>query len=75
MKTKIESRSSSVDVEKCVAQVGGGRYNMILIASQRLRELKYAARNTPERYVTPIDALKDIENGLVDGQEYLARLA
>ena len=75
MKTKIESRSSSVDVERCVAQVGSGRYDMILIASQHLRELKYAARNTPERYVTPIDALKDIENGQVDAQEYINKIA
>ena len=52
----------------------GNRYDLILIASQRVRELKSGHRPKLEtKYGTTLTALKEIEEGLV-GREYLKRI-
>jgi hypothetical protein len=73
MKPRIESRTSIIDTEKCVQQAGGGRYDMILIAAQRLRELKRQHRED-NKYITCIDALKEIQEGQVNLIDYLAKV-
>jgi DNA-directed RNA polymerase subunit K/omega len=69
---RIESRSSEIDNEKCV-NVMGGRYDLAILAAQRLRELKRQNQN-PNRYVTAIDALKDVESGLVKPADYIVKI-
>jgi DNA-directed RNA polymerase subunit omega len=55
----------------------GNRYDLVLITSARVRELR---RGDPQRYTSKVKnsptvtALKEIEQGLV-GREYLDRLA
>lgn len=73
MKPRIDSRSPIVDTEACVRQAGGGRYDLILIAAQRLRELKRQHREN-NKYVTAIDALLEIQNGHVSLEDYLAKI-
>jgi len=73
MGVRIESRSGIIDTEKCVAQAGGGRYDLILIAAQRLRELKRRHRED-NKYVTAIDALMEVQAGEVDLAGYLAKV-
>ena len=74
MKKRVDSRSPQIDTEACVANAGGQRFNLVLIAAQRLRELRKQHQNTPERVVTPIDALLEIQEGKVNPNEYLAKV-
>jgi hypothetical protein len=74
MKPRIESRGPEIDMQKCVNQAGGGRYDMVLIGAQRLRELKRVHRENTARYVTCVDALIDVQNGVVDLSDYLAKV-
>ncbi len=73
MKPRIDSRTAIIDTEQCVRQSGGGRYDLVLIASQRLRELKRQHRED-NKYVTPIDALKEIQDGHINLAAYLAKV-
>jgi len=74
MKPRIESRGPTIDMEKCVRQAGGGRYDMVLIGAQRLRELKRVHRGDTSRYVTCVDALLEVQAGQVDLADYLAKV-
>ena len=73
MKPRIDSRSPVVDTEACVRQAGGGRYDLVLIAAQRLRELKRQHRED-NKYVTAIDALLEVQAGQVNIVDYLAKV-
>jgi DNA-directed RNA polymerase subunit K/omega len=73
MKPRIDSRATIIDTEECVRQAGGGRYDLILIAAQRLRELKRQHRED-NKYITCIDALKEIQEGQVNLADYLAKV-
>lgn len=72
MSTRIESRSTEIDLERCVNQAGG-RYDLVVAAAQRLREMKRRARET-NGFVTPIDALKEVQSGTFNMTEYLAKV-
>jgi DNA-directed RNA polymerase subunit K/omega len=73
MKTRVESRSSQIDTERCVEQAGG-RYDLVIAAAQRLRELKRRSRETNNVYVTPIDALLEVQAGQLDMINYMAKV-
>lgn len=73
MKPRIDSRTNIIDTEQCVREAGGGRYDLVLIAAQRLRELKRQHRED-NKYVTCIDALKEIQEGQVNLADYLAKV-
>ena len=64
--------SKSVDYQKC-AELIGSRYDMILIASLRAKELKKVTVKGKPYNGHVITALKEIENGLI-GREYLNKL-
>jgi hypothetical protein len=74
MKARILSRGPEIDMEKCVRQAGGGRYDMVLIGAQLLRELKRIHREDTNRYVTCVDALHEIQAGQVSLVDYLAKV-
>lgn len=74
MKARILSRGPKIDMEQCVRQAGGGRYDMVLIGAQRLRELKRIHREDTSRYVTCVDALLEIQAGQVSLVDYLAKV-
>jgi len=74
MKSRIASRGPQIDMEKCVQQAGGGRYDMVLIGAQRLRELKRQHRTNTDRYVTCVDALMEVQAGQVNLADYLAKV-
>lgn len=73
MSVKIESRSSEIDTERCIRQTGEGRYDLVIAASQRLREMKRQARDSG-RHVTAIDALLEAQNGVLNMADYLAKV-
>jgi DNA-directed RNA polymerase subunit K/omega len=72
MTVRIESRSGEIDTERCVENAGG-RYDLVIAAAQRLREMKRRARET-NQYVTPIDALKEVESGTFSMVDYLIKV-
>jgi DNA-directed RNA polymerase subunit K/omega len=72
MTVRIESRSGEIDLERCV-DMAGGRYDLVIAAAQRLREMKRRARET-NKYVTPIDALKEVESGTFNMIDYLIKV-
>ena len=73
MKPRIDSRSPIIDTERCVRQAGGGRYDLVLVAAQRLRELKRQHRED-NKYITAIDALLEVQAGQVNLVDYLAKV-
>jgi DNA-directed RNA polymerase subunit K/omega len=72
MSVRIKSRSSEIDTERCVTNAGG-RYDLVIAAAQRLREMKRRARETND-FVTPIDALLEAQAGQLNMMDYLAKV-
>jgi len=75
MSIKKLSRGTTIDTEKCVEMIGGNRFDMVLIASIRARELSRQHRHAENKgqLNAPVTALLDIQEGRV-GQEYLKRI-
>ena len=72
---KTLSRGPSIDMEKCVELAGGNRFNLVLIAAARAKELGRKHRND-ERQDYPnsmVSALLDVQSGVV-GPEYLRKV-
>lgn len=72
MKPRIDSRAGQLDMEKCVNNAVG-RYDLVLMASQHLRELRKKERR-PDVHVTCIDALLDVQNGQVSPTDYVSAI-
>jgi len=63
----------NVDTDKCVENIGN-RFDLVLAAAVRVRELKRGHRKLTNGYDNPtITALKEIEEGLV-GRELLRKI-
>lgn len=73
MKTLTLSRGPEVDMDKCTANIGS-RYDMIILAAARAREIRRLNRSSDRRehVFTAITALKEIEAGKI-GMEYKAQ--
>lgn len=69
------SRGPTIDVEKCVEQAGGNRFNMIIIASARAREIarKHRADSRQDAAYPIVNALRELEAGNY-GVEYLRKV-
>ena len=72
MTVRIESRNTMIDTERCVDNAGG-RYDLVIAAAQRLREMRRRARETND-FVTPIDALMEVQSGTFNMTDYLAKV-
>ena len=70
------SRGTTIDMEKCVEQVGGNRFNLVLIASERARVIRRQNKEsvTREHVYSIVTALDDIQRGTVDPATYLAKV-
>jgi len=75
MKKIYNSRGPQVDIEKCVEAAGGNRFNMVLIATVRTREIrkKFLGSERPEHVYPNVTALLDMQAGTV-GSEYLKKV-
>jgi DNA-directed RNA polymerase omega subunit len=68
--------SNQIDQHGLTSQVAakrvGGLFDLVLIASRRVRELKsgYASHIKPERHGHSVTAIREIEEGHI-GKEYL----
>lgn len=68
--TESRARYSSEEAVQAI----GNRFDLVLIAAQRVRELKRGHRSTLNTKEGPIvTALQEVEAGLV-GREYLKRI-
>ena len=69
------SRGPSIDTEKCVELVGGNRFNLVLIASARAKEIA-RMHKSDERQDYPhsmVSALLEVQSGEI-GSEYLRKI-
>ena len=70
MKTVL---SNTVDMDKCVANIGN-RFEMILVASLRARELRRGHRKMVDtKNGVIVSALQEVEAGFV-GRDYLRKI-
>jgi DNA-directed RNA polymerase omega subunit len=75
MKPIVNSRGATIDTQQCVENSGGNKYDLILIASTRAREIRrqHKDSNQFEHTHATVSALIDIQEGRV-GKEYLKRI-
>jgi DNA-directed RNA polymerase omega subunit len=59
------SRGITIDTEKCVDMVGGNRFNLVIIAAMRAREIAEQNRHSSHHahWHTPVTALLEVQNG------------
>jgi DNA-directed RNA polymerase omega subunit len=59
------SRGASIDTEKCVAEAGGNRFDLVIMATQRAREIKQQNRHSfkDEHVNGVVSALLEIQAG------------
>jgi DNA-directed RNA polymerase omega subunit len=72
---KSVSRGTLLDNEQCVENVGGNRFNLVLIAAERSREIKRQNKDSDKRehVYSAITALTEIQEGKI-GEDYLRKL-
>ena len=70
------SRGPSIDMDKCVEAAGGNRFNLVLIAAARTREIRrqHAHSDKREHVHAIITALADVQAGEIDAHKYLAKV-
>lgn len=70
-----DSRGPLIDTQKCLDQIGGNRFELVLIASVRSRELsrRHEDSEKPEHFNAPVSALLDIQEGKITRQ-YLKKV-
>lgn len=68
MGSKYHSRHEQLDVEKCVRQAGGNRFDLIIMAANRGREIKSQNQNSVhmEHHHGVVTALLEIQGGKVE---------
>jgi len=69
------SRSSEVDTELCVANSGGNRFMLVIMAAARSREIRRQNKSSMkfEHLHSNITALKEFQSGKLD-VEYVKRV-
>jgi len=72
---KSVSRGTLLDNEKCVENVGGNRFNLVLIAAERSREIKRQNKDSTKRehIYSSVTALAEIQEGKI-GKDYLKKI-
>ena len=69
------SRGTEIDTDQCVDLSGGNRFNLVIIAAARAREIKRQHRESDKRehVYSNLTALLEIQSGKI-GAEYLKRV-
>ena len=69
------SRGPEVDTEQCVQLSGGNRFDLVIMAAIRCRELAREHRNAERPYQlnAPVTALLEFQSGKI-GREYLRKV-
>jgi len=76
MKSRTLSRGPNIDMEVCVNNVLNNRFQLVLVAAERSREIKRQNKDSDKiEHVHPtVTALEEIQAGKIDPQEYLDKL-
>jgi DNA-directed RNA polymerase subunit K/omega len=70
---KAKSMASLVDVNTCCEQVGNKRFDLVLIAAAKMREMRFHRMGT-DKITTISEALIEIQEGRVNPTEYLRKI-
>jgi DNA-directed RNA polymerase omega subunit len=72
--TKKNSRASELDVEKCFKKSGLGRFELVIAASVRAREISRRNKESlaHEHLHSPMSALLEFQEGKI-GKEYFRK--
>jgi len=75
MKKLDSSRGTQIDTELCVNNIGANRFDLVLIAAARAKEIKRRNMSSDRReHIFPsITALLEIQNGEI-GRDYLRKV-
>jgi DNA-directed RNA polymerase subunit K/omega len=59
------SRGTQIDTNQCVENIGGNRFNLVIIAAARAREIAENNRHSDKFHHlhTPVTALLEVQNG------------
>ena len=70
------SRGTGIDMDKCVEMAGGNRFDLVLIASAKSREIRRQniGSNKREHVHSIVSALEEIQAGTVNSKVYLAKV-
>lgn len=69
-KTLKASRGTEIDTRVCADKVGGSQFELVIIAAQRARDLAKQNRNSPTYVKGAVEALLEIQEGLI-GRDYV----
>jgi DNA-directed RNA polymerase subunit K/omega len=69
------SRGTQIDTDKCVEIAGGNRFNLVIMAAARSRELRrqHASSQKFEDVHTNVTALLEFQNGKLDA-DYMKKI-
>lgn len=72
---KSNSRILDIDMEKCVENAGGNRFNLIIMAAARSREIRrqHVSSDRFEHLHANVTALLEFQSGKL-GPEYIKRI-
>jgi len=70
------SRGPGVDTEVCTINAGGNRFDLVLIASERAREIRRQHKDSDKRehVHSIVTALEEIQRGEIDPRKYLNKV-
>jgi DNA-directed RNA polymerase omega subunit len=70
------SRGTDIDMDKCVESAGGNRFDLVLIASAKSREIhrQNVGSNKREHVHSIVTALEEIQAGKVEPRKYLNKV-
>jgi DNA-directed RNA polymerase omega subunit len=75
MTTRYNSRGPDIDTDKCVKLTNQNRFQLVLVAAMRSREIKREAiKNNNYKILPVVSALLEIQEGKIDPNEYLKKL-
>jgi DNA-directed RNA polymerase subunit K/omega len=69
------SRGPEIDTDKCVEMSGGNRFDLVIMAAARVRELARAHRNAerPDQLNAHVTSLLEFQSGKI-GREYIRKV-
>jgi len=70
------SRGTDINTELCVENVGSNRFNLVLIATARAREIRRQNTESDKRehVYSIVTALQEIQSGKIDPKTYLKKV-
>ena len=70
------SRGTGINTEVCVANAGGNRFDLVLVASERAREIRRQNKESDKRehVHSIVTALQEIQAGGIEPRKYLNKV-